>query len=64
MVVPFRVEDADGGAATGSLYVPAANSGLPFVQPDAQIKLKPGQQLDDKLADYVVNPSGGRSGSR
>ena len=26
MVVPFRVEDADGGAATGSLYVPAANS--------------------------------------
>ena len=29
MVVPFRVEDADGGAATGSLYVPAASSGPP-----------------------------------
>ena len=59
MVVPFRVEDADGGAATGSLYVPAADSGLPFVEPDALIKLKPGQKVDVKLADYVTNPSGG-----
>ena len=59
MVVPFRVEDADGGAATGSLYVPAANSGLPYVQPDALIRLKPGEKVDEKLADYVVNPSGG-----
>ena len=59
MVVPFRVEDADGGAATGSLYVPAADSGLPFVEPDALIKLKPGQKVEAKLADYVTNPSGG-----
>ena len=59
MVVPFRVEDADGGAATGSLYVPAANSGLPYVEPDALIRLKPGQQREVDLADYVVNPSGG-----
>jgi len=59
MVVPFQVEDADGGAATGSLYVPAANSGLPFVLPDALIKLKPGQRLNADLADYVVSPSGG-----
>ncbi len=59
MVVPFRVEDADGGAATGSLYVPAANSGLPYVQPDAMIRLKPGGKVVENLADYVVNPSGG-----
>ncbi len=59
MVVPFRVEDADGGAATGSLYVPAADSGLPFVEPDALIRLKPGQKIEAKLADYVTNPSGG-----
>ena len=59
MVVPFRVEDADGGAATGSLYVPAADSGLPFVDPDALITLKPGQKRDVDLADYVTNPSGG-----
>ena len=56
---PFRVEDADGGAATGSLYVPSANSGLPFVEPDALIRLKPGQQREVDLADYVSNPSGG-----
>ncbi|MET0526670.1 MAG: Ig-like domain-containing protein [Nocardioides sp.] len=59
MVVAFRVEDADGGAATGSLYVPAADSGLPFVEPDARIELKPGQRLEATLADYVTNPSGG-----
>ena len=59
MVVPFRVEDADGGAATGSLYVPAADSGLPFVDPDALITLKPGQKRDVDLDDYVTNPSGG-----
>ncbi len=59
MVVPFRVEDADGGAATGSLYVPAANSGLPYVRPDAMIRLKPGGKVVEKLGDYVVNPSGG-----
>ena len=59
MVVPFRVEDADGGAATGSLYVPAADSGLPFVEPGALIELKPGQKVEAKLADYVTNPSDG-----
>ena len=59
MVVAFRVEDADGGAATGSLYVPAADSGLPFVKPDASITLDAGQKLNAQLSDYVVNPSGG-----
>jgi hypothetical protein len=60
MVVPFRVEDADGGAATGSLYVPAADSGVPFVKPGALITLQPGVPFDADLGDYVTNPSGGR----
>ncbi len=60
MVVPFRVEDADGGAATGSLYVPAADSGLPFVEPDALIRLKAGVKREVDLSDYVSNPSGGQ----
>ena len=59
MVVPFRVEDGDGGAATASIYVPAADSGLPFVEPDALIRLKPGQEREVDVADYVTNPSGG-----
>jgi hypothetical protein len=59
MVVPFRVEDADGGAATGSLYVPAAAAGLPFVKPNAQITVRPGGSVTGRLGDYVVNPSGG-----
>jgi len=59
MVVPFRVEDADGGSATASLYVPAADAGVPYVKPSALIRLKPGQRQTVDLADYVVNPSGG-----
>ena len=41
-VVPFRVEDADGGAATASLYVPARGRNLPFVRDGALIELAPG----------------------
>lgn len=58
-VVPFRVEDADGGAATASLYVPARGSNLPYVRADALITLGPGESVRARLADYVVNPSGG-----
>jgi hypothetical protein len=59
MVVPFRVEDADGGAATGSLYVPAASSGMPFVKQGAGIEVDPGKKVDADLSDYVVDPAGG-----
>jgi len=58
-VVPFRVEDADGGAATASLYVPARGSNLPYVREDALIELDPGESVRARLADYVVNPAGG-----
>ncbi|MFN8193344.1 MAG: Ig-like domain-containing protein [Nocardioidaceae bacterium] len=58
-VVPFRVEDANGGSATGNLYVPPTGTGLPFVKPNALIRLEPGLQRKVPLADVVVNPSGG-----
>ena len=65
MVVPFRVEDADGGAATGSLYVPAASSGLPFVRPDALIRLDPGDEASSRSWPTTSStPSGGPSPSR
>ena len=59
IVVPFRVEDADGAAATASLYVPPTGSGIPYVKPDAQIKIDEGGSIKGKLSDYIVNPSGG-----
>ncbi|MEO5851138.1 MAG: Ig-like domain-containing protein, partial [Nocardioides sp.] len=61
-VVPFRVEDADGGVATASLYVPARGSNLPYVRQDALITLEPGESVRARLADYVVNPAGGPVG--
>ncbi len=59
VVVPFRVEDADGGAALAQVYVPATGSGLPYVKPGALVRVDPGETVDEQLADYVVNPSGG-----
>ncbi|MGH3347473.1 MAG: fibronectin type III domain-containing protein, partial [Nocardioides sp.] len=59
MVVPFRVEDADDGATTASLYVPPASNGLPYVEADGLIQVDPGESVDADLDDYVVNPSGG-----
>ena len=56
--MPFRVEDADGGAATASLFVPAAGSGPPYVKADGLIRLEPGATKTVELSDYVVNPSG------
>jgi hypothetical protein len=59
VVVPFTVEDADGGATTASLYVPPATDGLPYVDPDALIQVDPGEAVEVDLDDYVENPSGG-----
>lgn len=59
IVVPFRVEDGDGGAATASLYVPATGAGLPYVRPEGVIRLDPGETVKERLSDYVVNPGGG-----
>jgi hypothetical protein len=58
LVVPFRVEDADGAAATASLYVPAATAGQPYVDADSLIRLKPGESKDLDLGDYVTTPGG------
>jgi hypothetical protein len=59
MVIPFRVEDADGGASIAQLYVPATGTGLPYVKPGALISLAAGETLKARLSDYIVNPSGG-----
>jgi len=59
VVVPFRVEDADGGSTTASLYVPAAGSGPPQVKPDSVVDLDPGESITERLADHVVDPAGG-----
>ena len=46
LVIPFRVEDADGGAATAQLYVPALGTGLPYVRANALIRLDPGESVE------------------
>ncbi|MEZ5091342.1 Ig-like domain-containing protein [Nocardioides sp.] len=56
MVVPFRVVDADGGAAIAQLYVPPRAGNLPFVKADAVIRLAPGQSGRVRLDDYIVSP--------
>ncbi len=57
-VIPFRVEDADGGSATASVYVPPTGSSRPYVRDDALIKIDSAQSLRVTLDDYVVNPTG------
>jgi hypothetical protein len=59
LVVPFRVTDADGGAATASVYVPPLAGGAPYVIPGAVIEVAPGDTAELDLADYVVDPAGG-----
>lgn len=58
LVIPFRIEDRDEGAAIAHLYIPARRGGLPYVKADAVITLAPGESLKASLADYVVSPSG------
>ncbi|HXH76900.1 Ig-like domain-containing protein [Nocardioides sp.] len=58
IVVPFRVEDANGAAATASLYVPPTGTGIPYVKPDALIELEEGGSAEGKLSDFIINPSG------
>ncbi|WP_139977692.1 fibronectin type III domain-containing protein [Nocardioides litoris] len=59
LVVPFRVEDAGGGSATASVYVPPRAGGAPYVVPGAVVQVDPGATTALDLADYVVDPSGG-----
>ncbi|MCY7402384.1 MAG: fibronectin type III domain-containing protein, partial [Nocardioides sp.] len=59
-VLPFRVEDGDGGAAAATVYVPPTGSGLPFVLPGAQIDLDAGDSVTGEIGDYVGAPSGAR----
>ncbi|MCW2833011.1 MAG: hypothetical protein JWN68_964 [Nocardioides sp.] len=58
IVVPFRVEDTNGAAATASLYVPPTGTGIPYVKPDALIELEEGGSAEGRLSDFIINPSG------
>lgn len=58
-VVAFRVEDADGGAAVASLYVPATGGGVPYVKDDAFIEVDTNGTVRGKLSEHVVNPTAG-----
>ena len=58
-VYPFTVVDADGGASTASLYVPAAAADAPVLRAGAVIAVESGESVTESLADHVVNPSGG-----
>ncbi|WP_248583176.1 Ig-like domain-containing protein [Nocardioides sp. InS609-2] len=57
-VIPFRVEDADGGSATASVYVPPTGTSRPYVRDDAPIKIDSAKSLRVTLEDYIVNPTG------
>ncbi|WP_185994692.1 fibronectin type III domain-containing protein [Nocardioides campestrisoli] len=59
MVVPFQVEDADGGVASASLYVPPAAGSRPFVKDGALIEIESGGSTTFSLADHLANPGGG-----
>lgn len=58
-VYPFTVVDADGGASTASLYVPAAAADAPVLRAGTVIPVESGGSVTEQLADHVVNPSGG-----
>ncbi|WP_110182941.1 Ig-like domain-containing protein [Nocardioides solisilvae] len=58
-VVPFRVEDAQGGAASASLYVPPAAGGRPYLKAGSLIEVGSGASKRFKLDKYVANPGGG-----
>lgn len=59
-VVPFRIVDADGGAATASIFVPAKAHNAPYLREGAQITLDPGTRRTVPLEDLIVDPAGGR----
>ncbi len=58
-VLPFVVEDADGATAAASVYIPPTGNGLPYVLPDALIKIDSGESTTGKISDYVAAPDGG-----
>ncbi|WP_162794346.1 Ig-like domain-containing protein [Nocardioides houyundeii] len=58
-VVPFRVEDAAGGVASASLFVPATGSGRPYLREGASIDLDAGKTSKHKLGDFIASPTGG-----
>ncbi|CAN7150433.1 fibronectin type III domain-containing protein [Terrabacter sp. LjRoot27] len=59
-VVPYVIEDADGASAMALIYVPAGTNGAPYVVDGKTIKMGADSTVDVSLADYVVDPRGGK----
>ncbi|MDN5765698.1 MAG: Ig-like domain-containing protein [Humibacillus sp.] len=59
-VVPYVIEDADGAVAMALIYVPAGSNGLPYVVSGKTIKLGADSSAKVNLADYVIDPRGGK----
>ncbi len=57
-VLLFRVKDADGAAASASVYVPPTGKGLPYVRPGALIEIDAGGTVKGNVTDYVRAPEG------
>lgn len=57
-VLPFEVTDGDGAASVASVYIPATGNGLPYVLPDAQIRIDSGDSMTGRISDYVAAPDG------
>ena len=59
-VVPYVIADADGATAMALIYVPAGDNGLPYVVQGKAIKMDADSTVKVNLADYVVDPRGGK----
>lgn len=57
-VLPYRVEDGDGGSAVAVIHVPARPKDFPYLKPGSAIKLDKGQSKSFDLAEFVVDPEG------
>lgn len=60
VVLPFRVTDERGGAAAGSLFVPALGFEMPVPREGAVLRLEPGETTTARLAELVEDAAGAR----
>ncbi len=57
-VLPYVVEDPDGGQAMAFVYVPTGDKGLPFVVDSALIEMGRDSTRNVAINDYVTSPRG------
>lgn len=57
-VIGYEIEDADGGRAVASIYVPPVGAGAPVTRANTLISLDRNRSTEVSLADLVVDPAG------